>query len=132
MRKLIEKDFSVIHPDSTLQELTDVIKRCSRNIYPVVNSQCELEGIITMDDVRQIMFDVDMQEKILIRTIMKIPKERVFVGENMQEIMKKFEKTGAWNLPVVTKEQVYIGFYSKSKIFNAYRSRLIKQHEEIV
>lgn len=132
VKKLIEKDFSVIHPDSTLQELTDVIKSCSRNIYPVVNNQCELEGIITLDDVREIMFDQSKQEKILVRTIMKIPKERIYPDDNMQEIMKKFEKTGAWNLPVITNEQVYIGFFSKSKIFNAYRSRLIKQHEEIV
>ena len=132
VRKLIEKDFSVIHPDSTLQELTDVIKSCSRNLYPVVNNQCELVGIITLDDVRRIMFDTEMQEKILVRTIMKLPKEHIYMGDNMQVIMKKFEKSGAWNLPVVTNEQVYIGFFSKSKIFNAYRSRLIKQHEEIV
>ena len=132
VRKLIEKDFSVIHPDSTLKELTDVIKNCNRNIFPVVNNECELEGIIKLDDIRKIMFDVKMQEQILVRTIMKIPRESIFNDDSMQDIMRKFESSREWNLPVVTHEQVYIGFFSKSKIFNAYRSRLIKQHEEIV
>jgi len=36
-------------------------------------------------------------------------------------VMSKFESSGAWNLPVVDSEGKYMGFVSRSKLFNAYR-----------
>lgn len=132
VKKLIEKDFKVIHVDATLYELTEVIKKCNRNMYPVINSDCKMEGIIHLDDVRNVMFDTQKQRDLQVKTLMRLPKARIYVGENMDSVMAKFEKSGSWNLPVVTQDDVYIGFFSKSKIFNSYRERLRKQHEEIV
>jgi len=42
----------------------------------------------------------------------------------MDSVMKKFETTDAWNLPVVKHDRTYVGFVSKSKIFSAYRDEL--------
>ena len=55
---------------------------------------------------------------------METSPEYVFPGEPMDSVMRKFEKTGAWNLPMVTEDRQYLGFLSKSKIFNAYREEL--------
>ena len=43
--------------------------------------------------------------------------------------MKTFDDTGAWNLPVVDSEGRYVGFVSKSKIFNSYR-RVLRHYSE--
>ena len=43
----------------------------------------------------------------------------------MEEVMRKFDETGAWNLPVVDEEGRYKGIVSKSKMLTAYRQVLV-------
>ena len=88
-----------------------------------------LRGIITLDDIRDIMFDLEKQENTQIRSLMHSPPEILLATENMQKAMDKFEKSGAWNLPVV-EDGRYLGFVSKSRIFNSYRKRLIRQRQD--
>jgi CIC family chloride channel protein len=126
-RKLIEKDFKPVHPDSTLGDLTELVKVSHRHVFPVVDTECMLVGTVSLDDIRSIMFDQEKHGELLVKSIMQIPKVTIGQDDRMSEIMAKFEQTGAWNLPVV-KDDIYIGFFSKSKIFNAYRKRLIRQN----
>ena len=129
LKKIIEKDLLTIHPDETLDDLVKLVKQSKRNIFPVVNDQVELEGIVTLDDIRQMMFDAESRQNIIVRTIMHKPPASVSTQEKMQSVMSKFEVTQAWNLPVID-DGKYIGFISKSRIFNAYRNKLIRQSAE--
>jgi len=123
---VIERDLLPIHPDAQLRNLIDLVKISKRNIFPVVDQNKLLCGIITLDDFRGIMFDPEKQEKVLIRQLMHSPPEILLATDNMQSAMEKFERSGAWNLPVV-EDGRYLGFVSKSRIFNTYRKRLISQ-----
>ncbi|MEY3645128.1 MAG: hypothetical protein RLZZ207_1826 [Bacteroidota bacterium] len=127
--QVIEKDLLPIHPDAQLTDLIELVKLSKRNIFPVVDSTKALQGIVTLDDIRHIMFDVEKQKNIRVRQLMHSPPEILFSTENMQSAMEKFERSGAWNLPVV-ENNTYLGFVSKAKIFNAYRKKLQKQKEE--
>ena len=104
-------------------------KISKRNIFPVINEHGELEGIVTLDDIREIMFDREKQNDLIVKTIMQKPPAQVSPQEKMQSVMNKFELTQAWNLPVID-EGKYLGFVSKSRIFNAYRKKLIRQTKE--
>jgi CIC family chloride channel protein len=128
MFKLIEKDFKTVHPDAFLGDLIDQVKVSKRNIFPVVDSECGLVGVVTLDDVRHIMFDSKKQNHVIVRTIMHIPKEVIQIKDDMETVMGKFETSGKWNLPVVNGEE-YIGFISKSSIFSVYRQSL-KKHQK--
>jgi len=127
--KLIEKDLLTIHPGKELNDLVGLVKKSKRNIFPVVDENNALKGIITLDDIREIMFDEESQKNVIVGTLMSKPPETVHSNENMQEVMGKFEKSGAWNLPVIDNGQ-YIGIVSKSRIFNTYRTKLRRQHKE--
>ncbi|NVK83027.1 MAG: chloride channel protein [Cytophagia bacterium] len=129
IEKMIEKDLMIIHPSQTLEDLVSLIKKSKRNIFPVVNENDELKGIITLDDVREIMFNMDSQKSLIAETLMHRPPETVQSDEKMSEVMAKFEKTGAWNLPVIDHGK-YVGIVSKSRIFNAYRTKLRRQNKE--
>lgn len=129
LKKIIEKDLLIIKPDATLKELTDLVKISQRNIFPVVNDDGELVGIVTLDDIREKMFDREARENLLVQTLMHNPPTQVTPQENMQSVMSKFELTGAWNLPVIENGK-YIGFVSKSRIFNSYRKKLVRQAKE--
>ena len=121
--ELIERDFSVIGLNQTLGDLVKVIAHSHRNIYPVTSGEGKMQGIVYLDDVREIMFDRDKYGKH-IYSLMKPVPEFVYCKEKMESVMNKFEFTGAWNLPVVDETGKYLGFVSKSKIFSAYREQL--------
>ncbi|MDI1321450.1 MAG: chloride channel protein [Algoriphagus sp.] len=123
---VIERDLLPIHPDATLRDLINLVKISKRNIFPVVDEHKSLRGIITLDDIRDIMFDPEKQDTVYIRDLMHNPPEILLATENMQKAMEKFENSGAWNLPVIENGK-YLGFVSKSRIFNAYRKKLIRQ-----
>lgn len=121
---LIETDFSTIGFNSNLGDLVKVIATSSRNIFPVVDHYNQFQGIVFLDDVRTIMFDQSQYEKVRIPNIMKNAPALVYYDEKMESVMNKFEVTQAWNLPVVDRNNKYLGFVSKSKIFSSYREQL--------
>ena len=121
--KVIETDLETVHPQASLGELVKVVARSHRNIFPVVNDDGVLLGIVLLDDIRSAMFDADKYESYSVRDFMTIPPAVIDVGETMNAVMGKFEATNAWNLPVVDSKR-YVGFVSKAKIFSAYRATL--------
>lgn len=129
LNKIIETDLLTIHPNARLDELVKLVKISKRNIFPVINENNELEGIVTLDHIREMMFDPEKRREVIVKTIMQKPPAFVSPQEKMQSVMNKFELTQAWNLPVID-EGKYLGFVSKSRIFNAYRKKLIRQAKE--
>ena len=129
LKKIVETDLLTISPDARLGELVQLVRKSKRNIFPVVNEAGELEGIVTLDQIRDDMFDPERQERVIVKTIMHKPPAEVSSTEKMQSVMNKFEITQAWNLPVID-DGKYVGFISKSRIFNAYRTKLIRQSRE--
>lgn len=119
----IETDFIPVRVDSTLGDLTGVISRSNRNIFPVVDGQNHFQGIVYLDDVRQYMFKPEFYDKIYIYNILK-ESDFIMDSDRMEAVMDKFETTGAWSLPVLDDNGVYLGFVSKSKIFSSYREQL--------
>ncbi len=128
MDSVIEKDFAKVKPEMSLKEMVDVISKSNRNLFPVVNENGELLGIVLLDEIRNIMFRPDLYRKMYVRRFMSMPPARVEVGASMESVMKTFDRTGAWNLPVVENGK-YVGFVSKSKIFNSYR-RVLRHYSE--
>ena len=121
---LVEDDFSTVAIDATLGEFVQVIAGSSRNLFPVIDSKYHFQGYVSLEDVRKDMFRTDLYDKRHVFNYMRSAPEYVFEDEGMESVMLKFEKTDAWNLPVVKEDRTYIGFVSKSKIFSAYRSEL--------
>jgi len=129
IKKVIEKDLISINPNQKLSDLVKIVRKSKRNIFPVVDDDEKLVGIITLDDIRNMMFDEAVREEIVISSIMSDPPAFVSSNESMQSVMNTFEITGAWNLPVL-KDGKYIGFVSKSRIFNTYRTKLKKDRAD--
>ena len=121
MDSIIETEFMSVRPEMTLKEMVDVISKSSRNLFPVLNANGQLQGVVQLDDIRNIMFRPDLYKKMNVASFMTMPPAKIIIGEHMDSVMHKFDKTGAWNLPVVDEKGHYYGFISKSKIFNSYR-----------
>ena len=121
---LLETDFLPVRIDATLGELVQVVSKSDRNIFPVLDSRHHFHGYVGLDDIRQDMFRTELYSQRHVYNYMHTAPEYLSPDESMDSVMRKFEKTGAWNLPVVKADRTYCGFLSKSKIFNAYRGQL--------
>jgi CIC family chloride channel protein len=128
-KKEIETDLLTVRPGDRLGDLVKVISKSKRNIFPVVDKYNILEGIVLLDEVREIMFNHDLYDKVFIKDLMTIPPSYIDRRENIETVMETFRKTEAWNLPVLD-NGYYVGFISKSRIFTTYRELLVESSEE--
>lgn len=129
MDSVIETDFLPVNPDMNLKQMVDTIAQSSRNLFPVLDAERKLLGVVVLDDIRNIMFRPDLYRRMYVRRFMSSPPAKLSTEDSMERVMKIFDDTGAWNLPVVNPEGVYVGFVSKSKIFNSYR-RVLRHYSE--
>jgi CIC family chloride channel protein len=126
MEHIIETDFIKVTPDMSLGEIVkEAIARSSRSMFPVVGKHDRLIGIVQVDNIRNIMFRPELYGRFYVSRFMVSPPAQIVTDMPMEKIMKIFDDTKAWNLPVVDREGHYLGFVSKSKIFNAYREVLV-------
>lgn len=130
IESLIEKEFQTVSPSMTLGDVVKVITQSSRNVFPVVNSHKELVGVVLIDNIRNIMFRPELYERFKVTRIMVSPPAIITIGMPMNKIMDLFDKTKAWNLPIVDENDVYLGFVSKSTILNKYRKVLVDNFSE--
>lgn len=122
--ELIESDFIPVKIDASLGELVEVVATSKRNIFPVVDDRNHFHGYVSLEDIRHDMFRPELYERMHVYNFMMSAPAYVYIDEKMDSVMDKFEKTNAWNLPVVDRDRSYVGFVSKSKIFSAYRDQL--------
>ncbi|MBD5233088.1 MAG: chloride channel protein [Bacteroidales bacterium] len=120
INNVIETDFLPVSPEMTLKDMVDTIAKSKRNLFPVLDESGRLLGVVLLDEIRNIMFRPDLYRRMRVNTFMSVPPAKIEIGQSMDTVMKTFDTTGAWNLPVV-EDGRYVGFVSKSKIFNSYR-----------
>jgi chloride channel protein, CIC family len=120
---LVENNFAVLHPKQTLGEFVQIIAQTNRNLFPVVDDNGRLLGVILLDNVREIMFQPEQYDKVFVSDLFYNPPFVIQHDEPMETVMQKFERSQAWNLPVV-KDGLYLGFVSKSSILGQYREKL--------
>lgn len=127
IHQVIEDNFKVLTDDMNLEQIVNEgVVKSNRNIFPVVDENHIFIGIILLDDIRTIMFDRSLYTEMTVLDLMqKAPDVIELKGCRMKDIMKKFQETEAWNLPVV-RDRKYVGFISKSKLLTAYRQKLIE------
>ena len=124
VRKLIETDFEVLSPEATLRDLTKAISRNHRNLFPVVEQDGTLVGMVKMDDVREMIFNHELYDKVKISELMYMPVYHIDPNDSMEIVANKFESSGRYNLAVIENGK-YIGFISRARVFTNYRKQII-------
>jgi chloride channel protein, CIC family len=124
LQELIEDAFSIIKPTDTLDVLVKTIAISRRNIFPVVNEHKELVGVIHLDNVRNVIFNPELYATLKVSDMMKVPAAIISTQDHLHDILKKFDETNEWNLPVA-EGKIYKGFVSKSSILSRYRKEIL-------
>jgi CIC family chloride channel protein len=98
-----------------------LIKKSNKNIFAVVDDQNKFAGIIELNDIKQKLFSQSQYENLTLKSLMKRPPAVILKHENMHQVMEKFDITQSWYLPVLDENKLFLGFISKTKLFNKYR-----------
>jgi CIC family chloride channel protein len=125
LTELIEKNFSIVHAEETLQALIKTISSSKRNLFPVVDDSMKLVGVVHLDNIRSMIFTPARHEHITVKDVMTKPAAIIEVNEHLSSVLQKFDETHQWNLPV-TDQGKYVGFVSKSSILTRYRTELME------
>ena len=122
-KELIETDFEILKPELTLGELIYYIARSKRDLFPVVDDEGDLKGMIKMNDIRNIMFEQELYDKITVEELMYMPEFFISPNDSIEVIIQKFKSCGRYNLAVID-DGKYVGFISRARVFSAYRDTL--------
>ncbi len=126
--RLIETDFTHVDSNDSLGDLVKVISKTKRNVFPVLSEDGALQGIVTLDDIREIMFKPKLYDKLFVSDLMYVPTIVIEYEESMEDVAQKFHESGKYNIAVI-KEGKYAGFVSRANLFSSYR-RLLKHFSE--
>lgn len=128
LRYVLERNFTVLHPHEYPADRRHDIIHTKRNIFPVVDDGGKLLGIIYSERLFEILLG-EMPE-VLKKTMAELvekPVDVVRMDATMDAVMQKMNKEDIWILPVVDAGNNYMGFVSKSAVFNKYRALLMRQ-----
>ncbi|MCR4966062.1 MAG: chloride channel protein [Bacteroidales bacterium] len=128
--KIIDTNILTIPIHSTLRTYTELIAASKRNLFVVTDEFNHFEGLLVMDDHRPIIFDRTQYDTLLVENLMIDPGEFIYDDDTAAEVLEKFNRTGNFNMPIITRERKYIGFVSKAKFLAEYQSFIAADSED--
>jgi len=129
IKPLLEKDVLTISANKTLADLVQLVKKSKRNMFAVIGENRTFIGIVTLDDIRNDMFDPSKyDEPITNYMISPLDDQKVQISHDVQEIINKFNKTGNYNMVVIDGNK-YVGIISRANLLKAYRENMIADIE---
>lgn len=75
INSVIETDFMSVKPEMSLKEMVEVISKSNRNLFPVVDDNGRLLGVVLLDEIRNIMFRPDLYRRMFVHTFMSTPPQ---------------------------------------------------------
>jgi len=123
LKQLIETDFEVLLPSATLRDLVKAISRSHRNLFPVVDENGMLKGMVKLSEVKNLIFEPELYDSVKVKDLMYMPEFFISPYDNMETVAEKFESSGRYNLAVIS-EGKYLGFISRAVVFSKYRKTL--------
>jgi len=120
---MMETDYFALNVDMKLREVVKKITESKKVIFPVLDKNNRFAGIIIIDNITDIMFNQEFYDKYSAGEIMEKVDDVIHPDDDMIVVMKRFDKTNAWVLPVVDIDK-FKGFIYKSAVFSEYRDKI--------
>lgn len=121
LNSLIIKDFVKVYPDMTLGDLVKEISKSDTSFMPVTDHSGVLLGEIDITKIRHLMFRTELYQRFTVGKIMTSLTISVREDDPMEEIMAKFDNSSLNFIPVVTLDNIMIGYISRTTVYSMYR-----------
>ncbi len=121
IRGIIETNFSSIKKDATLRELVNVISESKRNIFPVLDENNKFTGVVSLDEIRDVVFCAELYDTVIVKELMFMPIVSITPEETMDHVVEKFRSSKYYNMPVIEADGTYVGFISRANLYTNYK-----------
>ena len=121
---LIRDKYPRVRLDTPLRKVVAEVTGSTAAVIPVLDDTGRFQGLIDVGNIRKYLMRTDLYDKTTAANIMENAPALIEQGEKMESVMRKFDSTGAWRLPVVDAGRRYLGFISRSRLLMAYRDEL--------
>lgn len=129
LESMLADNYETVNVNNNFGQMVEVIKRSEKNIFAVVDENEVFAGIIELNDIKKLLFETAKHETTTIKKITKSPRDIIYSDETMMKAMQKFDTSHTWYLPVLTRDKKFVGFISKTRIFEKYREILSAQND---
>ncbi|PST83304.1 chloride channel protein [Pedobacter yulinensis] len=127
LKYLIEKDFSAVEPQEQVRSRLSGLFKSRHNIYPVLTEERVFLGLVYAEDLFQQVLKNNAEQPVIFSELMQPAPQVLAPDTELQAVLAGMENEQAWLLPVVDSRGVFLGFVSKTAIFNKYRALLARQ-----
>lgn len=126
----IDTDIKTVPAHSTLRTYVDIIAKSKRNLFVVINEQNVFQGLLVMDDHRDIIFNQDLYDLVRVEDLMIEPEEFIYEDDTGAVVLEKFKNTGNFNMPIIKHDRHYIGFLSRAKFLTKYQAFVAEESDD--
>ena len=126
---IIDKERPKLRPDMYLGQIVQAISTSKSLHFAVVGLEGSLLGVINVNSIRKIIFRSELYRMYRAEQLMQQPQVTLRTDDSMQTIMEKFARCEAGTLPVLSPDDKYVGFVSRTRLLAAYR-QVIKDFSE--
>ena len=121
---IVERNCIALRSNDAFRKLSDAFLITDQTVFPVLNEERKLLGLVYIDDVKTILLKEDLFDKKLIAELMVKPQYSISVKDDIQKIMRLFDISGLWYIPVLHTDGSFIGFADKRKLLALLRETL--------
>ena len=121
---LIRDKYPRVYIGGYLRDVVSVIQDNNAAVVAVLDRKGRFQGYIDVGNIRKYLLRTDLYDSLKVVNVMELAPALITADEKMESVMRKFDTTGAWRLPVVDEDRHYLGFISRSRLLMAYREEL--------
>jgi len=116
---------AVVGERMPLDQLVEVMANSTQIYFPVVDLGGRVTGILSINDIREVMFEESVQHLIVAKDVATPNVVRVFWQDSLQDVLDKMVRLNVDELPVVKEDapDAIVAMISKRDIIGYYHSR---------
>lgn len=124
LEEMIDESYENISINTTVGTIRKILEESTKTVFAVHDEESLFVGILELNDLKKLILREGIEQGTSISSLVKHPAEIIYYKDSMPDVMKKLDSTNSWHLPVLNAENKFVGFVSKSKLFDRYRSSL--------
>lgn len=129
VREAMTEHVKTLSEATPFRELLRIVTTSRVQYFPVVDAQGEMTGIITFDNLRDLLFEEEIRDLLLAKDIASEPVSRLTPDDNLWTAIEKFAIKDLDQIVVVSPDNPrrLLGMISHREVINAYNREILRR-----
>ena len=122
---IMRTHIEIIHEETHFDHILKIIEHSRYNLFPVVNEEGEYTGVISFQDIRDVLYDGIMENLVIAKDITNPTGSVIHSGATIREALALFEREKVDMLPVIDNKETkhLIGIVTQRDVLAAFKGK---------